>query len=92
MIARGEISEPPCMRLEPWEQLPFIRVHSAFLKERIRTKLKIVEVFDPLIARQIVASCPVFCNLGVLRCPRGTNFRLSEGEAGALDGLVQPAA
>jgi hypothetical protein len=92
VIARGEIFEPPCIRPEPWEQLPFIRVYSVFLKERTRTKLKIVEVFDPLIARHSIASNSVFCNLGVLRCPRGTNFRLTEAEAQALDGLVRVAA
>jgi hypothetical protein len=92
MIARGEISDPPCLRPEPWAQLPFIRVHSAFLKDRIRTKLKILEIFDPLIARRAVTAHPIFCNLRVLRCPRGTNFRLSQAEAEALDGLVRAAA
>ena len=92
VIGVAEVSEPPCCRPEPWEQLAFIRAHDVFLKERVRTKLRILQVFDPLVQRHVIIDRPEFRTLAVLRCSRGTNFRLSEEETDALDSLIQQMA
>jgi hypothetical protein len=41
---------------------------------------------------QTILSCQGLCALDVLRCSRGTNFRLSVGESSAIDGLIQASA
>jgi hypothetical protein len=91
IIGLAEIIEPVQMQPEPPEQLPFARVAQAFAGDRPRTRLKILRVVEPLIAKDTILAHPELKSLGVVRCPRGTNFRLSLEEARALDGLMDPA-
>jgi hypothetical protein len=92
IVGLAEISEPTRLQSEPQEQLPFAKVAEAFVGERVRTKLRILSVIEPVIARQTILSCQELATLGVLRCSRGTNFRLSREEVTMLDGLIQGAA
>jgi EVE domain len=88
IIGLAEISEMPRLRPEPWEQLPFVKVHEVFLRERLRAGLRILRVLDPLVLRQTIVTQKELMSLGVLRCSRGTNFRLTEREAHALNSLI----
>lgn len=84
----AEITEPARLQPEPPEQLPFARVTDAFAGDKVRTKLRILSVLEPVIPRQAIVSNPGLKELGVLRCARGTNFRLSVDQWQALNGLI----
>lgn len=90
IAAVAEISEPVRIQPEPAEQLPFARDAAAFAGDRVRVRLRILTVIEPLIARQTILFCPGLSALDVLRCSRGTNFRLSVGESFTIDSLIQP--
>lgn len=84
----AEITEPARLRSEPPEQLPFSRFAEAFAGERLRAQLRILRIVEPVIPRQAVVSAPGLGALGVMRCSRGTNFRLSEDQWLALNSLI----
>jgi hypothetical protein len=84
----AEIAEPTRLQSEPPEQLPFARVPAAFAAERPRARLRIRRVLDPVIPRQSILSNPELSGLGVLRCARGTNFRLHLDQWQALNALI----
>lgn len=84
----AEIAEPARLRSEPPEQLPFSRIAEAFAGERLRARLRILRIVEPVIPRQAVVSAPGLGALGVMRCSRGTNFRLSEDQWLALNSLI----
>jgi hypothetical protein len=84
----AEITEPPRVQPEPPVQHPFARVPQAFAGERPRTRLGILSVIDPVISRQSIVCSPELCGLGVLRCSRGTNFRLTVDQWQALNSLI----
>lgn len=84
----AEISEPARLQSEPPEQLPFARVAEAFAGDRLRARLRILRVIEPVIPRQSIISSPELSALGVLRCSRGTNFRLSLDQWQALNHLI----
>lgn len=88
----AEIQEPARLQPEPPEQFPFARVAGAFAGDRVRARLRILSVIEPLIARQTILSCQGLSALDVLRCSRGTNFRLSVGESSAIEDLIQGTA
>lgn len=92
IAAVAEIREPARPQPEPTEQLRFARDAGAFAGDRLRARLRILQVIDPVIPRQSVASNPELSALGVLRCSRGTNFRLSLEEWQALNDLILGAA
>jgi EVE domain len=87
IIGLAEIIEPARLQPEPPEQLRFARIPEAFATDRVRSRLRMLRVIEPVITRQTVVSCPELSRLSVLRCSRGTNFRLSLGEWKALDGF-----
>jgi hypothetical protein len=89
VAALAEIVEPVHLQSEPAEQFRFARVPEVFAGERQRTRLRVSKVIEPVVAREAVASCPDLAALGVLRCSRGTNFRVSTTEQRALDKLIQ---
>jgi hypothetical protein len=89
IVGLAEISESARLQPEPPEQMRFARIPEAFVTDRVRSRLRILRVIEPVISRQIVVSCQELDGLSVLRCSRGTNFRLSPGEWKALDGLIQ---
>lgn len=84
----AEIAEPARLQAEPLEQHPFARAPEAFAGDRIRTRLRVINVIDPVIPRQVIVSSPELTGLGVLRCSRGTNFRLSLDQWQALNSLI----
>lgn len=84
----AEITEPARLRPEPPEQLPFGRVAQAFAGERLRARLRILRIVEPVIPRHSVESTPGLSALGVLRCSRGTNFRLNLDQWQALNSLI----
>ncbi len=88
----AEVIKPASLLAEPPEQLPFARDPDAFAGDRMRARLKIVKVMKPVVARPIILAHPELKTLGVLRCSRGTNFRLSPEEVKALDFLMEPTA
>ncbi|HEY1499725.1 MAG TPA: EVE domain-containing protein [Acidobacteriaceae bacterium] len=89
VAAVAEISEPPRLLPEPSAQLPFARVAAAFAGDRARARLRILTVIEPVIPRRSIVSNPDLQELGVLRFPRGTNYRLSLDQWQALNSLVQ---
>jgi hypothetical protein len=84
----AEITEPARMLPEPPEQLPFARVAEVFAGDRLRARLKVLRVIEPVIPRQSIVVSPQLHALGVLRCSRGTNFRLSLDQWQALNDLI----
>lgn len=92
IAAVAEIREPARSQPEPPEQLRFARDAGAFAGDRLRARLRILQIIEPVIPRQAIASNPELTALGVLRCSRGTNFRLSLDQWHALNDLVLGAA
>jgi hypothetical protein len=88
----AEITEPARLQPEPPEQLPFARVAEAFAGTRLRARLRILRIVEPVITRHSVASTPGLSTLGVLRCSRGTNFRLSLDQWQAMNSLIVAGA
>lgn len=84
----AEVGDLARIRPEPTEQLPFARVAGVFAGERLRARLKILRVIEPPIPRQSIVTSPELSSLDVLRCARGTNFRLSLDQWLALNRLV----
>jgi hypothetical protein len=84
----AEIAEPGRLQPEPPEQLPFARVAETFAGDRIRARLKILRVIEPVIPRREIIASAELRGLGVLRCSRGTNFRLSLDQWQALNSLI----
>jgi hypothetical protein len=84
----AEIIEPAHLQSEPPEQLPFAKSAEVFAGDRLRTRLRISKVIEPVIPRQSIISTPELSALGILRCSRGTNFRLSLDQWQALNSLT----
>jgi predicted RNA-binding protein with PUA-like domain len=84
----AEICEAARVQPEPAEQIPFARMPDAFAGERPRARLKILRILEPVIPRAAVAANPELSRLGVLRCPRGTNFPLNVDQWRALNSLI----
>ncbi len=84
----AEITEPVRVQPEPAEQHPYARVAQAFAGERPRARLTIRSVLEPVIPRQSIVANPELCRMGVLRCSRGTNFRLTVDQWQALNSLI----
>lgn len=89
IVGLAEITEPAHLRGEPPEQFPFAKVAEAFAGERLRAKLRILKIVEPVIPRQAILSYQKLATLSVVRCSRGTNFRLSREETEVLDGLTR---
>ena len=88
IIGLAEVLEQPRTQDEPPEQIPFIRQGERFAGARLRVRLGSVKVIDPMIPRSYLRSRPDLASLTILRCPRGTNFRLSREEAEVLEELA----
>jgi hypothetical protein len=92
IVGLAEVSEPAHLQAEPPEQLPFAKDAEAFAGNRFRAKLRILRIIEPLITRQAILSYQELASLDVLRCSRGTNFRLSQEETEVLDDLTGKTA
>jgi hypothetical protein len=92
IAAIAEIIEPASLQPEPPEQIKFARVAEAFHGERLRARLRILQVIEPVLDRKSIVTCPGLNELALLRCPRGTNFRLTLNEWHALNGLIHGTA
>jgi hypothetical protein len=89
IIALAEVAEAPRIQAEPAEQLPFIRENGKFAGDQLRVKLQIVKRVVPVISRKYVMSRPELAGLSILRCARGTNFRVTREQADVLDKVVK---
>jgi len=89
IIALAEVAEAPRSQPEPAEQLPFIRESEKFAGDRLRVKLRIVKRVAPAISRTYLMSRPELAGLSILRCARGTNFRVTPEQAEVLDKVVK---
>jgi predicted RNA-binding protein with PUA-like domain len=92
IVGLAEISEPARLLPEPEEQLPFAKDPAAFAGYRLRARLKVVKVVEPVIARQYIVSRYDLASMTVLLYPRGTNFRLSGQQARELNELFHKTA
>ena len=88
IIAFAEVVEAPRVQPEPAEQLPFIREGEKFAGDQLRVKLRIRKQISPVIPRTYLLSRPELAGLTILRCARGTNFRVTEEQAAVLDKIV----
>ena len=88
IIALAEVLEAPRVQPEPAEQLPFIREGEKFAGDQLRVRLRIQKQFAPVIPRTCLLSRPELAGLTILRCARGTNFRVTPDQAAALDKIV----
>jgi hypothetical protein len=89
IIALAEVAEAARIQPEPMEQVPFIRESEKFAGDQLRTKLRIVRRIAPVISRKYLMSRPELAGLSILRCPRGTNFRVTREQAGVLQKVVR---
>jgi hypothetical protein len=89
IIALAEVTEAPRSQPEPAEQLPFICESERFAGDRLRVKLRIVKRIAPAISRTYLMSLPELAGLSILRCARGTNFRVTREQAEVLDKVVK---
>ena len=88
ILGVAEVVEMPRIQPEPAAQLRFFRDTEKFTGDELRVKLRLRKRIDPLIPRSYLLSRPELANLSILRCPRGTNFRVSRQEAESLEALV----
>ena len=88
IIALAEVLEAPRVQPEPAEQLPFIREGEKFAGEQLRVRLRIRKQISPVISRTYLLSRPELAGLTILRCARGTNFRVTQHEAAVLEKIV----
>ena len=84
----AEIMGAARVRPEPPEQIPFMRAREVFAQERPRAGLRVLRVIEPPIARSAVIATPELREMGVLRCPRGTNFPLTVDQWHAMNNLI----
>lgn len=89
IIALAEVMAAPRIQPEPAEQIPFIRESDKFAGDQLRAKLRIVKRIAPVISRKHLMSRPELAGLSILRCPRGTNFRVTREQAEVLDKVVK---
>ena len=85
----AEVVEAPRIQPEPTEQLRFIRESEKFAGDRLRVKLRIVTRIAPVISRKYLMSRPELAGLSILRCARGTNFRVTREQAEVLYKVVK---
>jgi hypothetical protein len=89
IIGLAEVLEAPRIQAEPPAQLRFIRDGQRFAGDRLRVKLRLLKVIAPVIHRKYLLSRPELAKLSILRCPRGTNFRVTREQAEVLDKIVK---
>jgi EVE domain len=89
IIALAEVLERPLVQPEPLEQLAFIREIEKFAGDQVRVKLQIRKHIAPVIPRKFLLSRPELASLSILRCARGTNFRVTRQQAAALERVVR---
>ena len=89
IVGVAEVSDGPRIQAEPAAQLPFIRESEKFAGDRLRVKLQILKRISPVIPRKYLLSRPELTDLTILRCPRGTNFRVTQEQAAVLQRLVE---
>lgn len=89
IIALAEVAEAPRIQPEPAEQLQFIRESEKFAGDQLRVKLRMVKRIAPVISRKYLMSRPELAGLSILRCARGTNFRVTREQAEVLDKVVK---
>ena len=89
IIALAEVAEKPRVQPEPAEQLAFIREGEKFAGDQLRVKLRIRKQIAPGIPRKFLLSRPELAGLTILRCARGTNFRVTREQAAALERVVR---
>ena len=89
IIGLAEVLEAPRIQAEPPAQLRFIRDGERFAGDRLRVKLRLLKVIAPVIHRKYLLSRPELAKLSILRCPRGTNFRVTREQAEVLDKVVK---
>ena len=89
IIGLAEVAEAPRIQPEPAEQLPFIREPEKFSGDQLRVKLRMLKRIEPVISRKYLLSRPELASLSILRCARGTNFRVTHEQAAALQKVVE---
>lgn len=89
IIGIAEVLEHPRIQPEPPEQIRFIRNNDKFSGDRLRVKLLLLDVIDPVIPRKYLLSRPELATLSILRCPRATNFAVSSSQARFLEQVVE---
>ena len=89
IIGLAEVAEAPRIQPEPAEQLPFIRETEKFAGDQLRVKLRMLKRIEPVISRKYLLSRPELAGLSILRCARGTNFRVTREQAAALQKIAE---
>jgi hypothetical protein len=65
------------------------RTADKFAGNKLRVRLRLLKVIDPIIDRKHLLSRPDLRGLSILRCPRGTNFRVRPEEVKVLEDLIE---
>jgi len=89
IIAVAQVIEEPRIQPEPPEQLPFIREGEKFAGAQLRVRLRIVKQISPVFPRKYLFARRELAGLSVLRCPRGTNFRVTPEQTVVLEKVVR---
>jgi len=89
ILGLAEVVETPRIQAEPTEQLRFIRESEKFVGDQLRVQLRMLRRMVPVISRKHLMSRPELASLSILRCARGTNFRVTHEQAAALEKVVE---
>jgi len=88
IIGLAEAAEVPRIQSEPTAQIPFLRESEKFSGDQTRVKLRVLRRIAPAISRNYLLSRPELASLSILRCARGTNFRVTPQQAEFLQKIV----
>ena len=87
VVAEGTILTDPAV-LPEQEGQQFIRDSAKFEADAVRVRLSIDRVLEPPISKTNSMMHPVLKDLGILKFPNATNYRISEEEDAALQEMI----
>lgn len=77
-------------QIERWQEIKrLVFQPEKFAGDQLRVKLRMLKRIEPVISRKYLLSWPELAGLSILRCARGTNFRVTHEQAAALQKVVE---
>lgn len=85
LVAHGKILTAPALLPFPEQQRPFVLDEEAIAQSKaLRVRLRVDEILDRPLDREILREDPRLVGLSFLRSPQGTNFPVGPAECEAL--------
>jgi MoxR-like ATPase len=89
IVAVCTVADNPSIRPEPENEFQFFITSPEFPEDKLRVRLRIDHVLDPIVSRAQIISRPELKDLSILRMAQGTNFPVTAEEAEILDQLIR---